>query len=176
MEMKNIVLIGFMGSGKSTVGQELASRLDLDFVDSDQLLVEKAGQQIPEIFAEYGEAHFRRLEKEVVAELAEEEGLVIATGGGVVLASDNVERLRKQGSLVLLQAEPEVILDRVKDSDRPLLDVADPLAEIKKLLSARESYYQAAADYVIDTSQLEVEEVVEKIVAIVNEVDKGDLK
>ncbi|MCK8825293.1 shikimate kinase [Fuchsiella alkaliacetigena] len=167
MEMENIVLIGFMGSGKSTVGQELAARLDLEFVDSDQLLVEKAGQQITEIFAQHGEAHFRSLEKEVVAELAQQEGLVIATGGGVVLDSDNIERLQKQGTLVLLQAEPEVILDRVKDSDRPLLDVADPLAEIKKLLSTRESYYQAAADYVIDTSQLEVEEVVEKIVATV---------
>ncbi|ADL13262.1 shikimate kinase [Acetohalobium arabaticum] len=165
--MDNIVLIGFMGTGKSTVGQHLSERLELEFVDSDEVIEERAGREISSIFAEYGEEYFRDLETEVITDLSRQQRLVISTGGGVVLRQENIEQLRKKGTIILLTAEPEVILDRVKDSDRPLLEVPEPLEKIKEMLADRREYYDIT-EYKIDTSQMSVAEVVAEIEKIIS--------
>ncbi|KXS45955.1 MULTISPECIES: shikimate kinase [unclassified Candidatus Frackibacter] len=165
--MKNIILIGFMGTGKSTVGKRLADELGLKFIDSDEVIKESAGSEIGEIFATKGEAYFRDLETEVIADLGQKSDLVISTGGGAVLREKNVELLKEQGIVILLKAEPEVILERVRGTDRPLLAVADPIKEIKKLLTKRKSYYDITK-HKIDTSNLEVDEVVNRIKEIMD--------
>ncbi len=111
--MKNIVLVGFMGTGKTSVGLSLAERLDLTFLDMDDIIVEREGRSIPEIFDKDGEEYFRALERAIVRELAGKDGLVVATGGGVVLNRDNVDDFERTGLLVCLSASPEVILARV---------------------------------------------------------------
>jgi len=165
--MKNIVLVGFMGTGKSTVGKRLADELGLKFIDSDEVIKESAGCEIGEIFATKGEVYFRDLETEVIADLGQKSDLVISTGGGAVLREKNIELLKEQGIVILLKAEPEVILERVKGTDRPLLAVSDPLQEIKSLLAKRKSYYDIA-EHKIDTSTLEVDEVVNRIKEIMD--------
>ncbi|MBM7622744.1 shikimate kinase [Sporohalobacter salinus] len=164
--MKNIILIGFMGTGKSVVGKRLAERLNLEFIDSDEIIEQRAGQEISDIFADYGEEHFRDLETEVIIDLSQKKGMVISTGGGVVLRKENIEQLRKQGIIILLTAEPEVILDRVKDSNRPLLEVPEPLEKIKEMLAVRKEYYNIT-EYKIDTSRLSVREVIDKVEEII---------
>jgi shikimate kinase len=165
---KNIILIGFMGTGKSTVGEILADSLELEFVDSDEIIEKRAEYSIDKIFAQKGEEYFRDLETEVIADLSKREGLVVSTGGGVVLRSKNMEFLQRSGIVILLTATPEIILKRVEGTDRPLLDVADPLEKIKELLDQREYYYEVA-DHKVETSYLEVEEVVDKIKEIIVE-------
>ncbi len=164
MRAKNIVLIGFMGSGKSSVGHKLASLLGWRFVDTDTLIGKAAGKKINKIFKESGEAHFRSLESQVVKEVASSENQVIACGGGVVLRSENIENLKKNGLIVYLKTSPSKIYDRIKHSKkRPLLDVSDIEGRIKTLLSERENIYESVADVVIDTSDLTIDDVVEKI-------------
>ncbi|HYM68625.1 MAG TPA: shikimate kinase, partial [bacterium] len=153
----NVVLIGFMGTGKTLVGRALASRLGRPFVDTDVLIEERAGRPIRRIFAEDGEAAFRRLESEVVAAVGEREGTVIATGGGVVLSPGNMAHLRRNGMIVGLRAEPSAILARVGGgADRPLLG-ADPEASVRRLLAERGLLYHDA-DLVLDTSAVSAEE------------------
>ncbi|MFY9270781.1 MAG: shikimate kinase [Candidatus Manganitrophaceae bacterium] len=170
--MKNIVLLGFMGTGKSVVGRRLAAALGRPFVDSDRVIEEKAGKPVSEIFADRGEAEFRRLETEAVAELSDKKGSIIATGGGVVLNSKNLDLLGKNGVLILLKSRPEVIFKRVQKraGQRPLLQGPDPLSEIKRLLAERDPYYQRA-DAVFDTSEMALDEVVEQIKRKVVEIE-----
>lgn len=164
---QNIVLIGFMGTGKSTVGNKLANRLGLKFVDSDDIIEKRADKSIEEIFAQEGEKYFRDLETEVVSDLGQRTGLVIATGGGVVLRKQNIEALSKNGIIILLTATPEEILNRVEGTDRPLLDVENPLQEIKDLLAQRKEYYDIT-EHKIDTSNLKVKQVIAKIERIIS--------
>ncbi|HLJ59464.1 MAG TPA: 3-dehydroquinate synthase [bacterium] len=153
----NVVLIGFMGTGKTLVGRALATRLGRPFVDTDALIEERAGRSIPRIFAEDGEATFRRIESEIVAAVGEREGTVIATGGGVVLNPANMAHLRRNGMIVALRAEPAAILARVGGGvDRPLLGV-DPEAGVRRLLAERSPLYHDA-DLVLDTSSVSAEE------------------
>ncbi len=160
----NIVLFGFMGTGKTAVGQRLAETLGLVFTDMDDVIVERAGKSIPEIFADDGETRFREIERAVVQALAGRDGLVIATGGGVVLNPGNVSDLGRSGLLVCLQATPEVILSRVAhDTNRPLLAVDDKLGRIRALLAARQSLYDALP-HQVDTTPLTQEGVVAQIV------------
>ncbi|GAB6099049.1 shikimate kinase [Halanaerocella petrolearia] len=162
--MNNIVLVGFMGTGKSAVGQKLATRLDYKFVDLDHKIVEEDGREISDIFAEEGEDFFRDLETEVTAKVAQDANQVIATGGGVVLREENISNLKQNGILILLEATPEEILERTENDDnRPLLDVEDPLAKIKSMLAVREEKYDCTP-YQIDTTELSINEVVEKII------------
>ncbi len=164
----NVVLIGFMGTGKTAVGQEVASRLGCPFVDTDALIEERAGRPIARIFAEDGEGAFRRLEAEVVAAASARGGVVIATGGGVVLRSENMECLRQTGVIVALRADPQAILARVGEGqDRPLLG-SDPEAGIRRLLQERDALYRNA-DLTLDTSVLPLEEVAARIVEFVRE-------
>lgn len=165
--MKNIVLVGFMGTGKSVVGKRLAKELKIKFISTDDIIEEREGRPISEIFAASGEPYFRKVEKGVVREVSEMDNVVIATGGGVVLDEENIVNLKKKGILICLTASPELIYERTKKyKTRPLLDVDDPVFKIKELLKVRAPYY-AKADYQIDTSNKTVEEVVAKIIEFV---------
>ncbi|MBM7555210.1 shikimate kinase [Halanaerobacter jeridensis] len=163
----NISLIGFMGTGKSSVGQELAQNLDYKFVDLDEEIVKEDGRPIPDIFAEDGEDYFRDVETKVTEKIGSRDNQVIATGGGVILRDQNIANLKQNGIVILLQATPEEIYNRTKDDDnRPLLEVEDPLAKINSLLEERKESYQCTP-YQIDTTELSIEEVVKKIEEIV---------
>jgi shikimate kinase len=161
----NIALIGFMGTGKTSVGEALADRLGILYVRIDDLIVEQAGKPIPEIFRQDGEKRFRELEAEVVRTVSGRRGAVIDCGGGVVLEHENIEQLRQNSAIILLTSSPEVILKRISENgdQRPLFNNVDKPATIRKLLSIREPLYRDAADYVVDTSRLSVKQVVEKI-------------
>ena len=161
--MKNIALVGFMGTGKSTIAALLARKLQTGYVDLDEKIEEKEGMKIRDIFSQKGESHFRKVEKEVVAEMSLNEGQIIACGGGVVLDEENVKNLKKSGFMICLEATPEVILKRTKNYKcRPLLNVADPKSKIDELLKKRRPYY-AKADYSVDTSGLSTQEVIAEI-------------
>lgn len=159
-----IVLTGFMGTGKSVVGRCLAERLGLSFIDLDDRIEQAAGMTILEIFASEGESGFRRRERELIAGLTSHRDCVIATGGGAVLDSENVRALKTGGVLICLQAEPEIILERIgADSHRPLLQAPDRIGRIRELLERRAVAY-AQADLSVETSRSDVEEIVDRIV------------
>lgn len=164
---RNIILTGFMGTGKSEVGKKLAMRLGRQFTDTDALIERETGLPIACLFADRGEAYFRELEEQVIARVCLEEGVVIATGGGAMINDANVRRLKASGTVICLTATPAVILTRVQgNTGRPLLHGGDPLAKIQALLQARAEAY-AKADFTIDTSHLGVDEVVEAIRTVV---------
>ncbi|MEI6563114.1 MAG: dihydroorotase [bacterium] len=162
----NIVLMGFMGSGKSTVGKLLASRLGMKFVDMDTILEERAGKPISRIFAEEGEPHFRTLERALAQELSQEKGLVIACGGGVVLNPDNIRDYSRTGLVVCLTATPEVIFERTaKDRNRPLLEEQNRMQRILDLLAKRKGLY-ASLPHQVDTATHSALQVAETIVTL----------
>lgn len=165
IETRSIALIGFMGTGKTTVGKRLARRLGYTFVDSDSEIERRAGMPVREIFQEQGEEAFRSLEKEAVATLAPQPHHVISTGGGTILQAENTDLLKANCLVVWLTATPGVILKRVgKAETRPLLAQArDPLARIRQLLDSRARYYEAAAHLQVDTTDRRPEAVVDEI-------------
>ena len=149
--MKNIVLVGFMGSGKSYVGKLIAEQIGMPLLDMDAIIVERAGKPISEIFSEEGEPKFREYERELVKELSETEGNIISTGGGIVLNPDNITDFEKNGLVVCLLVDAESVLDRVKhDSSRPLL-AGDKEQAIMDILESRKHLYEAI-NHKIDTS------------------------
>lgn len=161
----NIVLVGFMGTGKTSVGKRLAKRLGWPFVDVDALIEERAKMAIPQIFTQRGEPVFRRLERRCISRLVHGQHQVIATGGGAIVDPQNRTKLRASGPVVCLTAKPQAILARVgrKLISRPLLAPhADPLSRIRTLMAQRAPAY-AKADVTIDTSTLTVEQVVERV-------------
>ena len=172
----NIALIGFMGAGKSAVGRALAAAAGMDFVDLDSRIQQKAGRSISQIFSYDGEAAFRRIESQAVSEANGSENTVIACGGGVVLDQSNIEALKRNATIVYLQAEPSVLLRRVLNSPerRPLLQVVDPASAMGGLLKRRLPLYEAAADLTIDTSALDIESVVKKIITELKTNDSQD--
>jgi shikimate kinase len=140
-----------MGSGKTTVGRMLAKRLGRRFVDSDHEIEARTGVRVPVIFEIEGEDGFRRREIEVVRSLADERGLIVATGGGVVLRAENRACLKDHGLVVYLDVPPKVLYERTRhDRNRPLLQVADPLARLETLHTERDPLYREVADVVID--------------------------
>ncbi len=142
---ENVALVGFMGVGKSTVGHLLAQQLHFEFVDTDRLIEQREGRKIAEIFLTKGEPYFRSLESSLAEEVGARHGVVISTGGGMVVNPGNLEALRRQSLLVCLWASPEVIFERVKNqSHRPLLQSPDPLGKIRDLLQARRPAYMSA--------------------------------
>ncbi|MFC1987844.1 shikimate kinase [Chloroflexota bacterium] len=161
----NIALIGFMGTGKTAVGQLLAKKLDKKFIEMDTLIEQKAGKTIPEIFQQDGEIAFRELEIELTKEIADERNAVIACGGGLVLNKINVDRLRENAIIVYLTASPRVILKRVsaEEGQRPLLEVEDPTLNVLEMLRFRKPSYERAADVTINTSKLDINSVAEQI-------------
>jgi shikimate kinase len=159
----NVALIGFMGSGKTSVGRTLAELLRFKFVDTDELIEARARKRISEIFEQDGEAAFRRLETEVVEELAGSRGLMISTGGGLPASQANLDSLKRHALVVCLWASPEKVYERVKSqTHRPLLNVPDPLARIRELLEERSPFYKQA-DVLVGTEGRPVREVAQQV-------------
>jgi shikimate kinase len=144
MSRPNIILTGFMATGKTVTGKMLAEQLDYEFVDTDALIVKRSGMSVAEIFNKKGEAAFRRMERELAQELGDKDGLVVSTGGGLMMDPANVEALSRQGRVFCLVATPEEIFDRVlndKQVNRPLLDVPDPMHHIVEMMTQRAEGY-----------------------------------
>lgn len=161
----NIVLIGFMGTGKSSVGRELAKILNKIFIETDEMIEKKAHQTIPEIFRE-GESHFRDLESQICEQLTHQRDAVISTGGGVVLRERNIEYLRNSAIIILLTADANTIFARTSwdgHDSRPLLDLPNPRLQIDALLQERLQQYQNAADIIISTNNKDISTVVSEI-------------
>lgn len=166
--MRNLVLIGFMGCGKTTLGRLCAAHLGYTFRDIDHIIEAEAGCSVAELFARVGESQFRQKEREVIADLCVTSGLVIATGGGAVLDPLNRENLRRNGLVVLLHASPDLILRRVGNArTRPLLaNAPDPRARIEELLEQRLPLYRAAAHCQVDTNGRSSRDVVQQIMML----------
>jgi shikimate kinase len=159
--VRSIVLVGFMGSGKSSVGRLLARDLGWPRFDTDQLVVGELELRIPEIFAQLGETVFREGETQALIKLDTAPApAVIVTGGGIILRSENVRRLHELGHVVWLKAELPVLQERLaRRNDRPLLQTSDPQETIARLLAERQQFYAEAADFAIDTSRLDHQQV-----------------
>lgn len=161
--MRNIVLFGFMGTGKTSVGKKLAAEMNMRFLDMDHVIEEREGRAINDIFATDGEAYFRQLERSLVKELADREGMVIGTGGGVVLNEENISDFAGTGLCVCLNADPQEILKRLEnDGSRPLLAEGDKLQKIRDILESRKALYANVPEQ-IDTDGMTVEDVVSRI-------------
>lgn len=157
---RNIIIVGLMGSGKSTVGRMAAHSLGFGFVDTDQIIIEKARKTIPDIFAAEGEAGFRQRETDALKSLLGKEGLVIATGGGIVTQAANLPILKQLGYVVWLNADPNTLYQRtVHSNDRPLLRNQDPAATLRHLYETRRPMYQKACDLQIGTDDLTAQDV-----------------
>lgn len=153
-----------MGAGKTTIGRQLAKRLHRKFVDSDHEIEARTGVRIPVIFEIEGEAGFRKRETQVLKELAGEPNLVLATGGGAVLAPENRERLRETGFVVYLRAPPGVLYERTRhDRNRPLLQVQDPLAKLNELFAQRDPLYREVAHIVVESTDTAASQLVHRI-------------
>jgi len=161
--MNNIYLVGFMGTGKTSVGKELARIKKWQFIDLDELIELEEGRVITDIFAKNGEPYFRKVEKEILKTVSKEKKFIFACGGGIVIDKENIRLMKKTGAIICLIASPEVILKRTAGyMHRPLLSVKNPQKQIALLLKLRAPYY-ALADKTIDTSKLSVAQVVKKI-------------
>jgi len=167
MKQKNIVLIGFMGSGKSTVGFKLSYRLRIPMEDTDKLIERRQNETISEIFAKEGEPFFRDLETALLEELKDSPYTrIISVGGGTPIRPANRPLLKDCGTVIYLRVSPEVVYERVKeDTGRPLLQCENPMERIRELLNERSTAYEECADMVIDTDELSLDEVVEEIVS-----------
>lgn len=163
-QLHNIALIGFMGTGKSSVGQIVAGQLHFTFLDTDHVIESRAGKTISEIFAQQGEPTFREFERKIVGELSGRTKTVISTGGGLPANPENLASLKMHSLVVCLWASPEKIWERVRSQNhRPLLHEADPLAKIKRLLNEREPFYRQA-DVLLNTELRSVKDVAQQVV------------
>ncbi|MBI4399114.1 shikimate kinase [Candidatus Micrarchaeota archaeon] len=159
----NIILLGFMGTGKTSVGKKLSGKLSMHYIDTDEMIEKEVKLEIWRIFAEFGEQYFREIEKKAIEKVSKLDNYVISTGGGMVLFEENIKNLKKHGKLICLTASPEEIYKRIeKETHRPLLKTPDAKTKIRELLKLRAPLY-AKADHIIDTTNLNVDEVVEKI-------------
>lgn len=162
----NIVLIGFMGSGKSTISRALSRVFAMDVIEMDQVIAEREGMSISEIFEVHGEEYFRNLETELLRELQARKGVVISCGGGVPMRDENVVEMKKNSKVILLTAKPETILERVKGShERPLLENNKNVDFISDLMEKRRAKYEAAADIIIHTDGKSEFEICEEIIS-----------
>jgi len=165
LRRSNLFLVGLPGAGKSTLGRTLARRLGLFFVDADVELEQRLGVTIPMIFEIEGEATFRDREEATLSELVLRSGIVLATGGGVVIRAANRERLKANGTVLYLHAEPSTLRERTRRSrHRPLLNAADPFARLTELYAQRDALYREVADRVIDSDR-------ERVIAFALEVE-----
>jgi shikimate kinase len=166
----NIVLIGYRCCGKTSVGKNIAERLDKRFIDTDDLIRERSASSIDNIVSRHGWQHFRELEKDVIKEVTSNDDLVIAAGGGVVTEKENIQNLKKNGFFIWLRSDIETIKERMKKDEkssenRPSLTGEDPVDEIKRVMEVRKPLYESAADMIIDTSSISIPEVAELILS-----------
>ncbi|MBF0256650.1 MAG: shikimate kinase AroK [Gammaproteobacteria bacterium] len=172
VKKQNIFLIGPMGAGKTTIGRQLATRRGLEFVDSDHELQKRTGVDIPTIFEFEGEDGFRLRERDMVDELSQREGVVLATGGGVVLIPDNRRNLSGRGTVIYLYCPPEQQFERTRhDKNRPLLQTPDPLARLRALFEVRDPLYRELADIIIITDRRSASTVIKEILQRLPEPD-----
>ena len=168
----NIVLIGFMGAGKSTISDFLRTVFAMEVVEMDQIIAERQGMSISDIFETYGEEYFRDLETNLLIEMQSRTNVVISCGGGVPMRERNVAEMKKNGRVVLLTAKPETILNRVKDNhDRPLLEGNKTVPYIAELMEKRREKYEAAADIVIETDGKDKLQICEELVQRLRALD-----
>lgn len=171
MERKNnIILIGFMGSGKTTLGLRLSYRLRMPVEDTDKLIEQSEGKSVSRIFAEEGEAFFRRRETMLLEEIRDRNyARILSVGGGTPVNPVNRRLLRECGTVIYLRARPETVYERLKSDDtRPLLQCPDPLTRIRELMSARCEAYEECADIVVDVDALSLEELLERVLGEIN--------
>lgn len=171
----NLILIGYRGAGKSSVGRLLAERLGWDLISTDAEIVRKAGLPVPDIVQRFGWDHFRNLESAVCRELADKDHLIIDTGGGAILRPQNVENLKATGSLVWLTVEVRTIIERIGgDTQRPSLTGAKSFTdEVEEVLRERQPKYQAAADHIVATDEKSLAEVADTIMALLQTRSPG---
>jgi len=161
---ENIILVGLMGAGKSTIGRNLARNLNKDFYDSDRVIEDRTGVDIATIFEIEGEQGFRDREEQVISELCESKNTVLATGGGSVLRDSNRKNMIKHGHVVYLRTTADLLYSRIKhDKKRPLMQTDSPLDTLKKLLDDREPYYLEVADTVVMTGKQKVSVIVKRV-------------
>jgi shikimate kinase len=170
----NLVLIGYRAAGKTTVGRRLSTLLQRAFADSDEMIVRRQKMSIEEIVRCHGWAHFRTIEREVISELSNHDHLIISAGGGVPIDPENVRGLRKNGLLIWLKADVEVLLERMSRDiqsviKRPSLTGKGTLKEFKEVLIEREPLYARTSEFQVDTSLLDVDGVVSQILTVVKE-------
>ena len=171
MKKRNILLIGFMGAGKTTVGLKLSWKLHLPVEDTDKLIEKRAGKTISEIFAQEGEEAFRQMETELLREIGEKPyRRIYSVGGGTPLREENRKLLRGCGRVVYLRVRPETVFERLRgDATRPLLQTEDPLGRIRELLASRREAYESCADLILDVDELSAEECAEILTARLEE-------
>jgi len=158
---QNIFLIGPMGAGKTTMGRQIAKRLHMDFEDSDHAIEAHTGADIPLIFEKEGEEGFRKREIAVIDELTQLKHLVLATGGGAILAEENRQHLKNRGIVIYLHSDIKHLIERTRhDKNRPLLQTADPAAKLRELMTIREPLYRQTADIIINTGQQSIKTVI----------------
>ncbi len=168
-DSNNIFLVGPMGSGKTTIGRQLAKALDREFIDSDHEISRRTGADIPWIFDIEGEAGFRERERSVIEDLTQRQGIVLATGGGAVLDADNRDCLAKRGMTIYLSAPIEQLFMRTaKDRSRPLLQTDDPRAQLEALMKIRDPLYREVADLVVDTDDRSIRTTVQYVIDEIN--------
>jgi shikimate kinase len=164
MRLQNIFLVGPMGAGKSTVGRQLAQALGFRFLDSDQEIQRRTGVDIATIFEFEGEEGFRNRERQVIEDLAQQDNIVLATGGGAVLLAENRQQLAARGLVIYLHCSPEQQYARTaRDRNRPLLDTNDPQQKLRDLMAEREPVYRQVADMVVSTERRGTSSVVKEI-------------
>lgn len=169
---KNLILTGFMGSGKTSIGLKLSYRLRMAVEDTDKLIERREGCSISEIFAQRGEEYFRQLETALLTELLEQKySRIYSVGGGTPVRAENRELLKKLGTVIYLRIRPETVYERLKgDTTRPLLQCEDPLGRIRELMESRREAYETGADIIVDVDELSLEEILEKILKEVNKM------
>jgi shikimate kinase len=163
----NIALIGYMGTGKTTIGKALATKLGKNYIEMDAEIERIAGKTIPLIFKEDGEIRFRELEIATAKQLAQKQNAVISCGGGVVVNRINIDYFKETSEIVLLTASEEIILERIMQDgqqNRPVIDKPDPINEIRKVLTIRKPLYEASSNIQIDTTNKSVDKIINEIV------------
>lgn len=170
MNRKNIILVGFMGCGKTTIGKNLSRLTGYKFIDMDYEIEKRAGMKISRIFEMYGEAEFRRMETGLCGELSAAGGCIIATGGGVVKSEANIQLLKKNGRVLYIKAAPEHIYNNIKDDrTRPLLNVEDKMLRIRELMDERKPLYEQRSDITFEVTGLNSREAAKMIKGILEE-------
>ncbi|MDR4508004.1 MAG: shikimate kinase [Candidatus Brocadiaceae bacterium] len=164
----NIILVGFRGTGKTTIGKILAQRLHKKFVDSDERIERESGKTIKDIFAENGEKYFRKVETQIIKELSLLDDVIISTGGGVILKEENVKLLKKNGIIIFLHADADILYKRIRNDsetqqNRPKLTEHGEFEEISYLIAYRWQFYDRAADFILETTHISANQAADKI-------------